>query len=361
MKIFEKIKSRLKLAKSKVKGKRYVALQKPVNDMTYKEANKEFSKKEKIIFAQENNFIGRNKELVKKVIFESKNNDLAINYFIDMINNSETPKGVKYEFIHTFFDFYDDNELSKILSMKDDVVNNQYKVQIVRKCIDRVSEDLLLKYYDYTNIKTEYIRKILSKISVDSKIIILNRLKNKKLKEKLLIEEIEKSNFNDARKLLEQVILYGYKEIEDFYIKKIKNADTETALELINEFDFISPELAIELDKIIEPKDVDDVINYINENSVKQGGIIYLSRKFSLNNKLKIFYGLNKDEDRKNALVLFTEEFDKDKFIDIVKKENSEEVKVELINNMDKLLKEKNKFFNEIDIKELSSLCTINA
>jgi len=358
MKILEKIKSTLKLAKSKTRGKRYVALQKPVSEMTYKEAFKEFNKKEKNIFAQEGNFIGRNKELISKVIFNSKDNDLTIGYFTKILNNGNIPKGVKFEYIQNFSNLFDDNELSKILSMDEHEVGTQFKIQIVRETIERVSEENLIKYYDYANIKNEYIRRLLNNIqSVNGKITILNRLNNKHLREKFLKEEIQKLNFDDSVKMLKQVNLYGYKEIEDYYISKIKESNSENVLDLVNKFEYISTDMASELDKLIMIKNCNEVINYINSNDIELGGIIYFSRKFNTDDKIKIFNGLTKTENRISAVGIFSEEFDKDKFIDIVKSEENEEVKVELINNMNKLVKEK--FFGEIDIKELSELCTV--
>lgn len=359
MRVFERIKNKLKLAKSRATGKRYVAIQKPVADMEYKEASKEFYKKEKIIFANEGSFNGRNKELVKKVIFQSKDNDLAIGYFTRMLNNNDVPKGVKYEFINNFCDLYDDNELLKILSIDERIINNQFKIQIVRKCIDKVPEEMLIQYYDYANFQISYVRKILENVSVDGKIIILNRIKNDKIREKLMLEEVKKLEFDDAKRLLEEVILYGYKEIQDFYINEIKSSDKEKVLNLLNGFRYISPDLAEELDKVIEPMDVDEVIEYINNNEVRSGGIIYLTRKFDFATKKKIFDNIKSLDTRKASLVIFTEDIEKEDFINMVKDEESAEIKVELINNMDKLLKEKEEFFKSMDIDELSDLCTI--
>ena len=41
MKLFDKLKTKIKLATNKVKGKKYVAIQKTVADLTYKKALKE--------------------------------------------------------------------------------------------------------------------------------------------------------------------------------------------------------------------------------------------------------------------------------------------------------------------------------
>ena len=51
MGVIGKIKSKLKLAKSKMKGKKYTSLQMPVRDMQFDEVCEEFYKKEKIIFS----------------------------------------------------------------------------------------------------------------------------------------------------------------------------------------------------------------------------------------------------------------------------------------------------------------------
>lgn len=359
MKIFEKIKSTLKLAKSKAKGKRYAALQKPVSEMNYSEAFKEFSKKEKIIFAQEGNFTGRNKELINKVIFNSKDNDLAIGYFTKLLNNQKISKGIKFEYIQNFCNLFDDNELSKILSMDEKEVGNQFKIKIVRETIERVSEDNLIKYYDYANIKNEYIRRLLDNVlSINGKITILNRINNLNIREKFLKEELKKLDFDDSVKLMKQVNLYGYNEIEEFYIKKIKESDSNDIFNLLNKFDYVSTDMACELDKIIEEKNCDEVIEYINSNDIGNGGLVYFSRNFNTADKIKIFNSLDKVENRKNAVGIFYEEFDKDMFIDIVKNENVEEVKLELINNMQKILKSDD--FEKIDVGELSNLCTIN-
>ncbi len=358
MKIFEKIKSTLKLAKSKAKVKKYVALQKPVSEMNYNEALKEFSKKEKIIFAQEGNFIGRNKELISKVIFNSKDNDLAIGYFTKMLNNPKLPKGVKFEYIQNFCDLFDDNELSKLLSMDDYEISKQFKIQIVRESIDRVSEENLIKYYDYANIKNEYIRKLLNNItSIKGKITILNRINNVNLRGKFLKEELQKLDFDDSIELMKQVNLYGYKEIEEFYIEKIKESNSDEILELVNKFEYVSTNMADELDKKIQEKNCEEVIDYINSNNVGLGGLIYFSRKFNTNDKIKIFNNLNKIENKKNAVAIFFEEFDKEEFIDIVKTEEDEQVKLEFINNMHKIVK--SEVLEKFDVGELSNLCIV--
>lgn len=86
---------------------------------------------------------------------------------------------------------------------------------------------------------------------------------------------------------------------------------------------------------------------------MKKGGIIYLNRMFSFDDKKKVFNGLKKEEDRKNALVIFTEDVDKSEFIQMIKEEKSENIKTELLHNMPMLLKKKDRFFSEVEIGEL--------
>lgn len=343
MNIFEKIKEKIKLAKTKFRGKRFVYLQKPVQDISYEEALIEFNIKEKTIFEREGNFEGRNKELIEKVIFKSRDNDFAINYLLKILNDDNITKGVKVEFIQQFCELYDDNELCKILSLKNDKVNEQFKIQIVRRTIERLPEEFLIQYFDYTNIEVKYIRRLLKNVSVEGKITILNRLKNDKIKERLLLEETEHMKFSDIKKMYEQVILYGYKEIEDLYLKKIKTSDSKNALYVINRINYISPKLANELDKVIEYKNADEVIEYINNNEVNKGSIIYLNRRFSFEDKKKVFYNLKSEEDRKKALVIFTNDISTDDFEQMVNNEKSESIKNELINNKYMLIERKGK------------------
>ena len=48
MNIFEKLKDKLQLARTKFRGKKFIYLQKPVQDISYEEALAEFNIKEKI-------------------------------------------------------------------------------------------------------------------------------------------------------------------------------------------------------------------------------------------------------------------------------------------------------------------------
>lgn len=353
MGILNKIKTKLRLAKNKVKGRKYTSLQKPVQDMTYEEVSKELAKKEKGIFSLDNNFEGRNFELIKKFLIENRKDDFKIDYLVKIQNNSNISKSVKINFIEKFISIYQESELLKLLNIGVDKINDNTKRLIVRLCVEKLPEDLLLKYFDYTYIELGYLRKLLNRISVDGKITILNNLNNKKVKEKLFLEEVAKLDFNCAKELYEKVILFGYEDIENFYIKKIKSSNSENVYNIVNQIEYISPNLAKEFDKLIEHKNPDEVIDYINNNDVKKGGIIYLNRMFNFDDKKKVFSSLKKEEDRKNALVIFTEDVDKSEFIQMIKEEKSENIKTELLHNMPMLLKEKDRFFSEVEIWDL--------
>lgn len=353
MGILNKIKTKLRLAKNKVKGRKYTSLQKPVQDMTYEEVSKELAKKEKVIFSLDNNFEGRNFELIKKFLIENRKEDFKIDYLVKIQNNSNISKSVKINFIEKFISIYQESELLKLLNIGVDKINDNTKRLIVRLCVEKLPEDLLLRYFDYTYIELGYLRKLLNRISIDGKITILNNLNNKKVKEKLFLEEVDKLDFNCAKELYEKVILFGYEDIENFYIKKIKSSNSENVYNIVNQIEYISPNLAKEFDKLIEHKNPDEVIDYINNNDVKKGGIIYLNRMFSFDDKKKVFSSLKKEEDRKNALVIFTEDVDKSEFIQMIKEEKSENIKTELLHNMPMLLKEKDRFFSEVEIGEL--------
>ncbi len=337
MNIFEKLKNelknKLKLTKEKFRSKKYVYLQKPICDMSYKEALKEFKIKEKIIFEQEGNFEGRNKDLIEKVIYKSKDNDLAINYLKKILNSNNISKGIKVEYIKCFSNLYDENELCKIMTLEDAQIEEQYKVLIVREGIEKLPEDILLKYFDYTNIDEKYVRRIIKNVSIDGKITILNHLKDDKLKEKLLLEETMYMGFDDTKKMYEEVILYGYREIEDLYIEKVKTLNSEDALQIINQINYISPKLANELDKVVEHMDVDGVIEYINNNEVNKGSIIYLNRKFCLEDKKKVFYNLISENNRKKAIVIFANEVSRRDFRKMLDEEKSDVVRCELEKN----------------------------
>ena len=337
MNIFEKLKNelknKLKLTKEKFRSKKYVYLQKPICDMSYKEALKEFKIKEKIIFEQEGNFEGRNKDLIEKVIYKSKDNDLAINYLKKILNSNNISKGIKVEYIKCFSNLYDENELCKIMTLEDAQIEEQYKVLIVREGIEKLPEDILLKYFDCTNIDEKYVRRIIKNVSIDGKITILNHLKDDKLKEKLLLEETMYMGFDDTKKMYEEVILYGYREIEDLYIEKVKTLNSEDALQIINQINYISPKLANELDKVVEHMDVDGVIEYINNNEVNKGSIIYLNRKFCLEDKKKVFYNLLSENNRKKAIVIFANEVSRRDFRKMLDEEKSDVVRCELEKN----------------------------
>lgn len=353
MGILNKIKTKLRLAKNKVKGRKYTSLQKPVQDMTYEEVSKELAKKEKVIFSLDNNFEGRNFELIKKFLIENRKDDFKIDYLVKIQNNSNIAKSVKINFIEKFISIYQESELFKLLNISVDKINDNTKRLIVRLCVEKLPEDLLLKYFDYTYIELGYLRKLLNRISIDGKITILNNLNNKKVKEKLFLEEVDKLDFNCAKELYEKVILFGYEDIENFYINKIKSSNSENVYNIVNQIEYISPNLAKEFDKLIEHKNPAEVIDYINNNDVKKGGIIYLNRMFSFDEKKKVFNSLKKEEDRKNALVIFTEDVGKSEFIQMIKEEKSENIKTELLHNMPMLLKEKDRFFSEVEIWEL--------
>ena len=337
MRLFDKIKTKIKLATNKAKGKKYVSIQKPVKDLTYKEALKEYNKQIDAIFEHEGNFEGRNKDLIQRVVFESKDNDFAIYYLQDIIQNMEISKGVKMEFIQSFFSNYDDNELCKL----------------VRNTPESFSEQTILKYFDITNIEHNYVTRVMKCLSVDGKIELLNKLKDDKFKEKIVLEETEDMDFDQAKKIYDKIPILDCKQIENFYIKRLEKVGETEALNIINGLDFISPNLATVLDEKLDNKNTDDVINYINDNDVKKGGIIYLSRKFDFDEKLKVFENLEKVEDRKNAIKIFERDVDKKDFIKMVKNEQDPEIKNELLSNMSVLLKDKRKVLSKVEIDQL--------
>lgn len=353
MRLFDKIKTKIKLATNKAKGKKYVSIQKPVKDLTYKEALKEYNKKIDAIFEHEGNFEGRNKDLIQRVVFESKDNDFAIYYLQDIIQNMEISKGVKMEFIQSFFSNYDDNELCKLIKMDDKEIAPQYKIQIVRNTPESFSEQTILKYFDITNIEHNYVTRVMKCLSVDGKIELLNKLKDDKFKEKIVLEETEDMDFDQAKKIYDKIPILDCKQIENFYIKRLEKVGETEALNIINGLDFISPNLATVLDEKLDNKNTDDVINYINDNDVKKGGIIYLSRKFDFDEKLKVFENLEKVEDRKNAIKIFERDVDKKDFIKMVKNEQDPEIKNELLSNMSVLLKDKRKVLSKVEIDQL--------
>lgn len=353
MGLFEKIKTKLKLATNKVKGKRYVSIQKPVQDMTYKEALKEYNKKIDAIFEHEGNFTGRNKDLIQKVVFECTDNDFAIYYLQDVVANIEISKGVKMDFIQNFCHNYDDNELSKLIKMDDKDFNPKFKMQIVRNTPESFSEETILKYFDITNVDYKYVNRIVNCLSLDGKIELFKKIKDDNLKEKIIKEETEKMDFEQAKKIYDVIPVSDYKQIENFYINRVEVAGEPEALKIINGLDFISPNLATVLDEKLQNKNADDVIEYINNNDVKKGGIIYLSRKFDFDEKLKVFENLDSVEDRKNAIKIFERDVDKKDFIKMVKNEQDEEIKNELLSNMTMLLKDKRKVLSKVEIDQL--------
>ncbi len=353
MRLFEKLKTKIKLATSKAKGKKYVAIQKTVKELTYKEALKEYNKKVDAIFEHEGNFIGRNKDLIQKVVFECKDNDFAIYYLQDVIQNMEISKGTKMDFIQTFLGNFDDNELCNLIKMDDKEIDPQYKTQIVRNTPESFSEKTILKYFDITNINHDYINRIMKCLSLDGKIEVLKKLKDDGLKEKIIKEETEKMDFEQAKKIYDVIPVSDYKQVENFYIKRVETAGEPEALKIINGLDFISPNLATVLDEKLQNQNADDVINYINNNDVKKGGIIYLSRKFDFDEKLRLFENLDDVEDRKNAIKIFERDVDKKDFIKMVKKEKDKEIKNELLSNMSLLLKDKRKVLSKVEIDQL--------
>lgn len=353
MGLFNKIKTKLKLSKNRAKGKKYTTLQKPVKDMAYEEVCEEFYKKEKIIFSLDDDFDGRNFDLIKKFLQDNPKENFRIDYLIKVLNNSKISKSVKVDFVEKFIHFYDEKQLLVILDMDDNIINENVKRNIAKICVEKLPEELNIQYYDYTNIDKGYLRRLLKNVSIEGKITVLNRLNNKELKEKFLIEETKKLEFDEAKQLYENVILYDYEQIEKFYIDRIKSSDSEKVFEIVNRIDYISPSVAKELDNFIEHKSVDEVIDYINNNDVKKGGVIYFSRMFSFDDKKKIFNGLNREEDRKNALVIFTKDVGKDELVQMVKEEKNDNVRMELLHNIPMLLKEKDRFFGEVEIGEL--------
>lgn len=353
MGFINKIKIKIKLAKNKVKGKKYTSLQMPVRDMSFDEVCKEFQKKEKIIFSLEDNFEGRNFDLLKRYLVDNPDKNFKINYLVKILNSSSIAKGVKINFLEIFINFYDKEELLKLFDKDESEINESVKRIISRVCVEKLPEDLLIQYYDYTNIEKGYLRRLLKCVSIDGKVSILNKLNNNELKETLLLEQTKKMEFEEAKELYEKVILYEYEQIEDFYIDRIKSANLEKVLEIVNKMEYISPNIAKELDKFIEHKNADEVIEYINNNDVKKGGVIYLNRMFDFEEKKKVFYGLDRDTDRKNALVIFTEDVGKDELIEMLKNEKSDDVRMEILHNIPMLLNEKEKFFSEVEIGAL--------
>lgn len=356
-KIKEKINNKIKLVQSKIRGKKYVHLQKPIQDMSYGEVEKEFLRKENIIFTQENSFVGRNFDLTQRFVFDKKDNNFAIDYFIKLINNDNISKSIKLNFIHCFCRFFDDNEVCAILNMEKEKVDEQYKIRLVKEVPEKIPEELILEYFDYTDINLDYVKKTINELTVDGKITLLNTINDDEIKEKVIGEEVKKLEFEEAKKIYEQVIFFEYNKIEEFYIKEIKNMQPEEASSLLNEMSYISPNLSKAFDKVIKPKNVQEVIDYIDNNDVKKGGIIYLNRKFSLDDKKNVFYNLKNEEKRKNALVIFTSEMGKKDFTNMVKNEVSEIVKQEMIDNANMFLKTRQFSDNEIEkMKETKSI-----
>ena len=175
--------------------------------------------------------------------------------------------------------------------------------------------------------------------------------KLKKLFEEINIEDSVLTYFDNSS--IEKVILYDYEQIEKFYIDRIKSSNSETVFDIVNKIDYISPNMAKELDVFIEHKCVSEVIDYINNNDVRKGGIIYLNRMFNFEDKKQVFYGLDKEEDRKNALVIFTEDVGKDELVQMLKDEKNDNVRMEILHNIPILLSDKEKFFDEVEIGEL--------
>lgn len=353
MGIFNKIKTKLKLAKTKVKGKKYTSLQMPVKDMDFKDVCEEFYKKEKIIFSLDDNFEGRNFDLLKRILVDNPKENFRIDYLIQILNNSAISKGVKVNFVEMFINVYSDDELLQIFDKSDAEISDNVKRNIARVCIERLPENMVIEYFDYTNIHLGYLRRLLKNVSIDGKVEVLNKLKNKELKEKLLLEQTKKLEFNDAKELYEKVVLYDYEEIENFYIERIKLANEDSVLEILNKIEYISPNIAKAFDELIEHKNADEVIEYINDNEVKKGGVVYLSRMFSFDDKKKVFESLDREEDRKNALVIFTEDVGKDELVQMLKDEKNDNVRMEILHNIPMLLKEKERFFGEVEIGEL--------
>ena len=353
MGFINKIKTKIKLAKNKVKGKKYTSLQMPVKDMSFDEVCKEFNKKEKIIFSLEDNFEGRNFDLLKRYLLDNLNEKFKINYLVKVLNNPTISKGVKVNFVEIFINFYEKEELIEILNKNENEVNESIKRIISRVCVEKLPEELLIKFYDYTNIEKGYLKRLLKCVSIEGKVEILNKINNNDLKEQLLIEQTKKMNFDEAKELYEKVILYEYEQIESFYMDRIRSSNSETVFDIVNKIDYISPNIAKELDKFIEHKNADEVIEYINNNDVKKGGVIYLNRMFDFEDKKKVFYGLDSDEDRKNALVIFMEDVGKDELIEMLKNEKSDDVRMEILHNIPMLLNEKDKFFSEVEIGAL--------
>ena len=63
--------------------------------------------------------------------------------------------------------------------------------------------------------------------------------------------------------------------------------------------------------------------------------------------------GLDKEEDRKNALVIFTEDVGKDELVQMLKDEKNDNVRMEILHYIPILLSDKEKFFDEVEIGEL--------
>lgn len=353
MRLFDKIKNKIKLATNKTKGKKYIAIQKPVKDMTYKEALKEYNKKVDGIFEQEGNFVGRNKDLIEKVVFDCKDNDFAIYYLQDVVQNITIPKGIKMEFIQSFCSEFDDNELCKIIKMDDNEIGPQYKTQIIRSTPESFSEDTIVKYFDITNVDYKYVDRVMNCLSVDGKIKVFKQIQDDNLKQKIFKKETENMSFDEVKKFNESVQLLDYNQIEKLYIDRLDKVGKSEALNMINELEFISPDLATALDEKLDYKSAEDVIDYINNNEVKKGGIIYLNRKFEFPDKLKVFEGLEDVEDRKNAIKIFERDVNKRDFIKMVKNEEDPIIKNELLNNMISLLKDKRKVLTKAEIDQL--------
>ena len=298
MSFLNSLKIKLNLARNKINGKKYIYIQQPVKDMKYSEALKELKRKEKFLYETEGKFVGRNKELIEKVVFQCNDNSYSFDYLSKFLNNKKIPKGVKIDFLDKFTQCFDDNEICKIMIMDNEKIDEQYKYIIARNNIERLPENVLLEYFDYTNINESYIRNLLKNISVEGKIEVLTQLKNDELKEKLIDEETSNLEFYDAYKIHQNLKIYDYNKMEKFFINSIEKSESKEVYKILNTLEYISPNIACKLDEKVTIKDVDEVANYINTNNVNKGGIIYLSRCFGNEEKNLLISKLDKQCDR---------------------------------------------------------------
>lgn len=297
--VISKSKNKIYFVKINNNRKNHMYLEKPVKDMNFLELMKEYSKKEKLIFGSESNLDGRNYELIEAILSKSKNKVLKLDYLVELLSDECISKNVKKKFIKLYVHLYNERELLYVLDKDSKVIDEQLKREIVRNAVDLFEEDILIKYFDFTNINLEYVIRVLNCLSIQGKVNILNRITNSKIQEKAVLNQVEKLEFEDAKQLYEKILLFDYNIIEEFYISQIRNLDGKIVNKFFNEIEYMSPRLAKEFDRVIGVKSVDETIEYINSNDVNKGGMIYLCKSFKMEDKQRVYDSLISEQDKK--------------------------------------------------------------